>query len=256
VRSPVRFLVGLMLMAGLCWAAPGGARAGVFGDWAAVVVAGDYRAHSGAPSEVFDNARRDLTKAFIAKGFSPDHIRQFSVRPEKYPRDGVLNSEGPSVLKQLRALAGAAKSGCLLYLTSHGSPDGVVVGTRIWTPNMVAALIDDTCAGRPTVVIISACFSGVFAPLLADPNRMVLTAARADRTSFGCGEADRYTYFDGCVLREIGAAHDFAVLGRSVQACVAQRERETKMTPSSEPQLDIGAALRPMLPLYAFSSPP
>jgi hypothetical protein len=255
VRPPVRFLVGLMVLVGLVWASPGGAAASAFNNWAAVVIAGDYRAHGGAPSEVFDNARRDLVKALIAKGFSPDHIGQFSVRPERYPKDGVLKS-GLPVVQGLRSLAAAAPGGCLIYLTSHGSPEGVVVADRTWTPNMMSALIDDTCGQRPTVVVISACFSGVFVPVLADANRMVLTAARPDRTSFGCGEADRYTYFDGCVLQEIGAAHDFAGLGRSVQACVAQRERETKAAPPSEPQLDIGAALRPMLPLYAFSSPP
>ena len=256
MRATIRLLIGLVLLAGLVGTAPGAANAGAFSNWTAVVVAGDYRAHSGAPSEVFDNARRDLAKAFIAKGFSPDHVRQFSVRPERYPQDGVLKSEGPPVLQQLRTLTAKAPGGCLLYFTSHGSPEGVIVGARTWTPNMVASLIEDTCAQRPAVVIVSACFSGVFVPLLSDPNRMILTAARADRTSFGCGEADRYTYFDGCVLQEIGHAHDFAALGRSVQACVAQREKETKATPPSEPQLDIGAALSPMLPLYAFSSSP
>ena len=30
---------------------------------------------------------------------------------------------------------------------------------------------------------------------------MVLTAARPDRTSFGCGEADKYPYFDDCFLQ-------------------------------------------------------
>ena len=40
----------------------GGARAaGPFADWAAVVVAGDFHAHSGADSEAFDNARRDVS---------------------------------------------------------------------------------------------------------------------------------------------------------------------------------------------------
>src|SRR5665811_1947526 len=35
-----------------------------FSDWAAIIVAGDDHAHSGAHSEVFDNARRDLAAAF------------------------------------------------------------------------------------------------------------------------------------------------------------------------------------------------
>ncbi|MEO6380286.1 MAG: hypothetical protein ABIO37_19855, partial [Caulobacteraceae bacterium] len=36
-----------------------------FANWAAIVVAGDWRAHDGGPSEGFDNARRDISKALI-----------------------------------------------------------------------------------------------------------------------------------------------------------------------------------------------
>ena len=35
-----------------------------------LLVAGDYRAHSGAPSKVFDNGRRDLASAFAKIGFN------------------------------------------------------------------------------------------------------------------------------------------------------------------------------------------
>lgn len=257
MRAPIRLLIGLLLVAGLDWTSPRVASAAsVFANWAAVVVAGDYRAHSGAPSEVFDNARRDLVKALIAKGFSPDHVRQFSMRPERYPHDGALRTESVPIVDQLGNLALTARDGCLVYFTSHGSPDGIIVGARIWTPNIMAAVVDHTCPNRPAVVIIAACFSGVFVPLLADPNRMILTAARPDRASFGCGEEDRYTYFDACVLQEIGAVHDFGALGRAVQACVAKREHDMGAAPPSEPQMSVGAALRPMLPLYAFSSSP
>ena len=254
-RAPIRLLIGLLAAAGLVWSAPAAA-ATPFANWAAVVVAGDFRAHSGAPSPVFDNARRDLVKALIARGFSPDHVSQFSVRPELYPHDGVLRTESVPIVNQLGALAETARDGCLVYFTSHGSPEGIVVGARTWTPNIMAAVVDNTCGKRPAVVIIAACFSGVFVPLLADPNRMVLTAARPDRASFGCGETDQYTYFDACVLQEIGGAHDFGALGRAVQACVARHEKEMNAAPPSEPQLEIGAALRPMLPLYAFSASP
>jgi hypothetical protein len=256
VRSSVRALIGIVLIAAWIGLAPVAASAGAFSNWAVVVVAGDDRAHSGAPSQVFDNARRDLVKALVAKGFSADHIGQFSLRPDLYPNQGVLRTESLPIVHTLRSLSRTAKDGCLVYFTSHGSPDGVVVGERIWTPNIMASVLNDTCGERPAVIVISACFSGVFVPLLADPNRMILTAARPDRTSFGCGEADRYTYFDGCVLRELGAAHDFGVLGRKVQACVAEHELETHASPPSEPQLEIGAALAPLLPLYAFPAPP
>jgi hypothetical protein len=104
------------------------------------------------------------------------------------------------------------------------------------------------------VVIISACFSGVFVPALQSPNRMILTAARPDRSSFGCGEADKYPYFDQCVLESLPNAKDFLALGTTVQACVAAREVKEGMKPPSEPQLYVGAALKPLLPLYSLAS--
>jgi len=254
--GPIRILIGLALILGMALGAPHLAGAAAFSNWAVLVVAGDNHAHSGAPSEVFDNARRDLVRALVAKGFSADHIRQFSVQPEKYAHDGSQAADSLAIVKSLEALVQSAPGGCLLYFTSHGSPDGVIVGPRMWTPNIMAEVVDQICEQRPAVIVVSACFSGVFVPVLADANRMVLTAARKDRASFGCGEADHYTYFDGCVLQEIGAAHDFAALGRAVQACVAAHERAMHAVPPSEPQLQIGAALAPMLPLYAFSSSP
>jgi len=50
-----------------------------FSHWAVVLVAGDYRAHSGAPSKVFDNGRHDLAQAFAKIGFAPANMLQFSV---------------------------------------------------------------------------------------------------------------------------------------------------------------------------------
>jgi hypothetical protein len=94
----------------------------------------------------------------------------------------------------------------------------------------------------------------VFVPALAGPNRMVLTAARPDRSSFGCGEADKYPYFDQCVLESLPNSSDFASLGRTVQGCVAAREIKEGMKPPSEPQLYIGAGIKPLLPLLALNS--
>ena len=229
---------------------------GPFSNWAAIVVAGDWRAHDGEPSEVFDNARRDLTKAFIAAGISPANISQFSVRPERYPKEGVLKSAPQPVYDGLMALAKQAPEGCLVYFTSHGSPDGVMVDDEPWDPGAVGQMVDAACGSRPTVVVVSACFSGIFVPALEGPNRMVLTAARPDRTSFGCGQADRYTYFDGCFLESMAHAHDFTALAVATKACVAKLERQTHASPPSEPQISIGPQLRPMLPLYAFQPQP
>jgi hypothetical protein len=222
-----------------------------FANWAAVVVAGDFRSHDGDPSEVFDNARRDVGRALLSAGFQAQNLREFSVRPSRYrPQPDKSDIEG--VYEALSALSARAPDGCLVYFSSHGGPEGVVVADDLLAPSVLGAMLDQACGQRPTIVVLSACFSGVFVPEIAAPNRMVLTAARADRSSFGCGAADRYPYFDDCFLRVFPSARDFAALGPAVQACVARRELETGMAPPSEPQLSIGAALKPLLPLYSL----
>lgn len=246
-----------LLCASLAWSLAGAAVAapGPFADWAAIFVAGDWRAHSGKPSEVFDNGRRDLALAFERAGFNPDNVAQFSVRPAHYAKASLLSARPDAIRAELDRLAARAQGGCLVYLTSHGSPQAIVLGEGYLTPAAAAALVDEACGARPTVIVVAACFSGVFVPTLAGPNRMVMSAARPDRASFGCGEADRYTFFDTCMLQSLPHAHDFAALAAAVRACVADREQTLGAEPPSEPQVAIGPLLRPLLPLYAFAGP-
>jgi hypothetical protein len=230
------------------------AAASPFSDWAAIVVSGDFHAaHTNNPTETFDNARRDVAAELIRKGFSAANIREFSVRPELYPDVKPGKADLDPIYKGLSDLTQQAKSGCLVYFTSHGSPQGVVLNGQILPPQLMDEMVSEACGKRPTVVIISACFSGVFVPAMADSNREIITAARPDRSSFGCSESDKYPYFDACMLHVLPQAHDFVALGPEVQQCVAQREAETGASPPSEPQFYVGPALRPILPLMAFA---
>ncbi len=253
--APRAGLAGAFAALLLGWAAPALAVANPFADWAAVVVAGDYHGSGGGPTEAFDNARRDVSRELQRIGFAQGNLRTFSVRPDRY-KDSPQKSDPRAIYKALEELSGKARSGCLVYFTSHGAPQGVVIDKQILSPGILNAMLDATCAGRPTIVVVSACFSGVFVRPLAAPNRMILTAARPDRTSFGCGEDNVYPYFDDCVLKASPLAKDFAALATSVKSCVALREIQEGMKPPSEPQVSIGAELRPMLPLYAFPSRP
>jgi hypothetical protein len=105
------------------------------------------------------------------------------------------------------------------------------------------------------VVILSACFSGVFLPALADANRAIMTAARPDRSSFGCSESAKYPYYDDCILSSFPQVGDFLALAQAARACVARREAAEGLSPASEPQIAIGPAIRPVLPFYAFGKP-
>lgn len=218
-------------------ASPIAASAADFSRWAVLIVAGDNHAHSGAPSAVFDNARRDLAKAFAGIGFSPDNMAQFAVSPDP----AAQHSDVGAIANTLWDLSSRAPDGCLVYFTSHGTPDGIVMDTGVMGPDKMSAIVNNACGSKPTVVVVSSCFSGQFVPGLAGDNRVVLTAARPDRTSFGCGELDHYTFFDDCFLRALPLAGDFPKLGALTQQCVAFREKQMKATPPSEPQLRVGA---------------
>jgi hypothetical protein len=251
VARLLAFLAALWLAA-----AAGGAQAAgsPFADWSAVVVAGDWHASDGGPTEAFDNARRDVTRALSRLGFQPQNIRQFSVRPERYQDTRPEKSELRGIYQALSDLSGRVAGGCVFYLTSHGLPQGAQVDSTILRPGVLAEMLDRTCGKRPTVVVISACFSGVYVPTLAQPNRMVLTAARPDRTSFGCGADNKYPFFDDCFLSSMPDTRDFGALAGAVRECVRTREVAEKMNPPSEPQVWVGAQLRPMLPLFAFDA--
>ena len=251
-RSAVRALAGvlLVLLAGGFQrpSAPRAAAPKPFADWAAVVVAADWRAAGGQPTQAFENARRDVAAALLTAGFRPEHVSTLGVDAAA---PGVLETTPENLISGLLGVAAKAKGGCLAYFTSHGSPQGVSFGRRNLTmrPAALRALLDQACGARPTVVMISACFSGVYVPEIAAPNRLVLTAARPDRTSFGCGVDDRYPFFDACVLESWPAARDLLALGPAVQACVARREAALDLSPPSEPQISAGARIKLLLPL-------
>jgi Peptidase C13 family len=76
-----------------------------------------------------------------------------------------------------------------LILTSHGSQEGLAVNAgrsaKTLEPSNLADMLKRTGI-RYKVVIISACYSGVFIPPIANADTLVITAADANHSSFGC----------------------------------------------------------------------
>jgi hypothetical protein len=141
-----------------------------------------------------------------------------------------------------------------LFLTSHGSQKGLAVGTNddrrtvLLSPGQLRELLVDTGI-RYRVVIISACFAGVFADEIADDYTLVIAAADANHTSFGCSDSNpgNYTYFGEAFFGESfrpGVNLDEAFARAKIR--VTAREAEEHLT-GSNPQMKGGAAVRAQL---------
>jgi tetratricopeptide (TPR) repeat protein len=126
-----------------------------------------------------------------------------------------------------------------LILTSHGSRAGLAVETpnrkdiEILSPLDLFTMLDRTQV-RHRVVIVSACFSGVFIPPLADPDTLVITAADADHPSFGCRNGNAWTYFGDAffntALRRTANLRDAFALA---SAAIRKREVQNHLDPSN-----------------------
>ena len=126
------------------------AAASPFANWAAVVVAGDYHAHSGVPTEAFDNARRDVTHALVAAGFDAKNIQQFSVRPQNYPeREDLAALRSALADREQPGPAGRPGQGRLpaLFLQPRRHRPGrwwasTAVSATFLSPDMLSKMID------------------------------------------------------------------------------------------------------------------
>lgn len=218
----------------------------LYSEWATILVAADYRTNVGTTTDAFDNARRAMAQNLWQLGFSPEHTEQLSVRPERYGDPSVHNANYETIRADLRAARQDARDGCLFYVTSHGTQEGVSVGEYgLLTPGQLNELLEGACGSSPTILIVSACYSGVFASGdMLQGNRIIMTAARSDRTSFGCGEGDRFPYFDACMFESFSDASDWVDLARKTIGCVQQRETAEGLSPPSSPQVFVGEEMR------------
>lgn len=188
----------------------------------------------------FDNARHALRNAWIKRGLAAKDIRELSMAKPEQTR-GVLASNATNLASALKSLQVRDGDGCVIHLTSHGAPAGFYLrGDVFLTPAHLDHLLDKYCGKRPTIVFVSACYSGVFnGNVMKAPNRAIFTAARDDRNSFGCGVENVYTYWDACTLDELPAAVSWTDLKTRMSSCISAKEAGTDLR-RSYPQASIG----------------
>ena len=135
-----------------------------------------------------------------------------------------------------------------LALSSHGSDEpllsvsnGNLPLQQLSADELAAALRDAGIRWR--VIVISACYAGAFIESLKDPDTVLITAAAADRTSFGCSDDRDLTYFGEAFYRDalpraLSLQDAFAL----TRAAIAAREQAEQVT-ASEPQAYFGARI-------------
>jgi len=135
-----------------------------------------------------------------------------------------------------------------LSLSSHGSSDpelsvsdGSLPLEQVTAENLSAALRDSGIRWR--VIIISACYAGAFIEGLKDEHTAIITAADADRTSFGCSDDRDLTYFGEAFYRDALPGADSLRQAFGLASLeISKREQQEDVTPS-RPQAFFGAEI-------------
>ncbi len=126
------------------------------------------------------------------------HGGKVVVRVNTEKRGDATEENLRATLASLGAAMDPERDILFLILTSHGDEQGVGVATpsekSFITPIELREMLRESGA-RLSVVVVSACYSGIFADALAEPDTLVITAADADHASFGCRDGAKWTTF-------------------------------------------------------------
>ncbi|BFM14080.1 C13 family peptidase [Maricurvus nonylphenolicus] len=129
-----------------------------------------------------------------------------------------------------------------LYITSHGSQNKTIsfqqpgLSLQDLSSQKLRELLDQSQI-KWKVVVLSACYSGGFIEDLKDDHTMVITAAASDKTSFGCDDNNKFTYFGEAFFKEaLPNTNSFSDAFLQASALIQQWETEEGKE-NSNPQM-------------------
>jgi hypothetical protein len=141
----------------------------------------------------------------------------------------------------------------VLMLTSHGNDaDGIAITNGklpedALSPQDVRKILNESHI-RWRVIIVSACYSGIFIPVLKNDSTLIMTAADAHHSSFGCDDTRDLTYFGEALLRD-ALPHACSLDQAYTDLAGIIRRRETEEGEiHSNPKLFVGARMAARLP--------
>jgi hypothetical protein len=163
-------------------------------------------------------------------------------------------------LRGLAARMNIDRDVLFLSISSHGAQDAVIAVSNSQLPlndltdeDLAGALSDSGIKWR--VIIISACYAGGFIDSLKDPRTIIITAAAADRTSFGCSNDRDLTYFGEAFYRDaLPEARSLREAFEKAKSAIAARERREHVD-ASKPQAYFGTELEAKLASMGAPAP-
>ena len=205
-----------------------------------------------AAEDVFESEVKHVESLFQEKLGAQD--RTVLLVNSRNTVDELPLANGPNLNTVLKGMAARMGPEDLLFLhiTSHGSEKHRLsvsfenLGLNDLSARELGDIVDG--AGLPwRVVVVSACFSGGFVKALKSPRAMVITAASARRTSFGCENGREYTYFGAAFYRDSLVDADFRAAFDRAVPLVREREKEQDYK-HSRPQIWVGREIAARLP--------
>lgn len=155
-------------------------------------------------------------------------------------------------LARIAELMDPAEDVLVLYTTSHGAPEGLAyhygdTGFGVLSPYRLGSVLAELGVQR-RIVLLSACYSGVFVPYLATRDTAIVTAAAADRTSFGCQADNDWTFFgDALVNNALRKPASLQAAALEAQRAIARWEAGEGLE-ASQPQIQLGDGVVQWLP--------
>lgn len=196
---------------------------------------------------VFAREAREVGKVLERRYNAPD--RTLVLAGPDGEDDGLPHGSISALLIALASVAekmDTSEDVLVLYSTSHGLPQGLAYhynddGYGILSPT----LMRDTLAElgiEKRLLLISACYSGIFVPALASDNTAIITASAENRTSFGCQPDNDWTFFgDALINRAMRKPQALLMAHREATLSIADWESRMRL-PASLPQARIGNA--------------
>lgn len=162
-------------------------------------------------------------------------------QPSDWPQATLENFE--LVMTKMAEVA-RPQDRVMLLISTHSNPGtlNINIAGKNAAPITARGLSDALAplAKTPTLVVLSACYSGAFLEPLRAPNRVVLTATDVHKASFKCQYPGEYTFFADALFNQAGAEQLSITdwMGAAQKSIQAQEKR--KRLASSAPKMFVG----------------